>query len=254
MLKDGQRIKTGLFTSIVSACNRYQVQYGNKTEDWKGCLELLMRLKDIACTPDGKKVVDDNIETVKNNADYEKRKNTCWFCGSSISSDKWWYEIKLYGDAYYTEFAPFKGSRYKYKEVSVKIPCCDKCRSKYSVQYWVEWIANASQKLGKEDNQACVGCSLGIVGGIIGTIIGLSKKDADVGSAAGGFFSAAIGTYFFSFVFVRVLAYLIWILWPFAKIHDVIVGKPKYTKYPEYAELMRRGYKEHLKDVKIGFR
>ncbi len=253
MLKDGQRIKTGLFTSIVSACNRYQVQYGNKTEDWKSCLELLTRLKDIACTPESKKVVDGNIETVKNNIDYEKRKNTCWFCGNSISCDKCYYEIKLYGDAYYTEFDPLKGSRYKYKEVPVKIPCCDKCRSRYSVQYWVEWIANASQKLGNKDTQTGVGCCLGIVGGIIGTIIGLSKKTADVGSAVEGFFLAAIGTYLFSYVFVRVLASLIWILWPFAMIHDIIIGKPKYTTYPEYAELMRRGYKEDLKDVKIGF-
>lgn len=81
MLKDGHRIRTGLFTQIVTACNRYQVQYGNTTDEWKGCLELLEKLQEIACTIESKKVIDGNIETVKNNIRLEKQKTTCLCCG-----------------------------------------------------------------------------------------------------------------------------------------------------------------------------
>ncbi len=81
MLKEGQRIRTGLFTQIVTACNCYQVQYGDKTKDWKGCLEILEKLHGIACTPESKKVVDGNIETVKGNIKYKMQQTTCLCCG-----------------------------------------------------------------------------------------------------------------------------------------------------------------------------
>lgn len=81
LLKENQRIRTGIFTKIVSACNRYQVQYGNKTEEWEGCRNLLLRLKEIACTPESKKIVEKNIETVDGNIKYDKLQNNCLCCG-----------------------------------------------------------------------------------------------------------------------------------------------------------------------------
>lgn len=81
MLKDGQRIRTGIFTQIVTSCNRYLVQYGNKTEMWDACLKMLESLQKMACTPESKKLVDGNIETIRNNIRHEKQKTTCLCCG-----------------------------------------------------------------------------------------------------------------------------------------------------------------------------
>ena len=52
LLAHGQRLRTKLFADIVSACNRYQVIYGNATKDWKGCSKILKKLETMDKTDD----------------------------------------------------------------------------------------------------------------------------------------------------------------------------------------------------------
>lgn len=67
LLKDGQRIRVGIFTPIAAACNRYQVQYGDATKDWQGCLTILEKLKLWDITDDLKRLVEKNAEVVEEN-------------------------------------------------------------------------------------------------------------------------------------------------------------------------------------------
>ena len=120
MLKDGQRIRTGIFAAIASACNRYQVQYGNKTEDWQGCLELLNLLKKLACTPESKKVVDGNIETVKGNIKFDKEHNTCWICQERKADCK--YGMKMYGEV------RKQWGQIHWRHGEIDVPVCSQCK------------------------------------------------------------------------------------------------------------------------------
>jgi hypothetical protein len=122
MLKDGQQLRTSIFTQIVTACNRYQVQYGNSTDEWEGCKKLLERLKVIACTPESKKIVEGNLETVEGNIKYDKEKNTCWVCRERKANCR--YSIKMYGDVR----REWGVVRWRHGEVDV--PVCMKCREK----------------------------------------------------------------------------------------------------------------------------
>lgn len=173
MLKDGQRIRTGIFTTIFAACNRYQVQYGNKTDEWEGCLKLLMRLKEIACTPDSKKVVEGNIETVKGNIKYDKERNTCWVCQQRKADRK--YGIKMYGDVRH------EWGRIEWRHGEITVPVCSHCQqekdaadSRKATGFWITAII-----------VFIIGCCIAppafIVWGIVAAIVGFI-----VGACVGG--------------------------------------------------------------------
>lgn len=123
LLKENQRIRTGIFTKIVSACNRYQVQYGNKTDEWEGCLKLLLRLKEIACTTESIKVVEGNIETVKGNIKYDKEQNTCWLCKSAKATSN--LEVAMHGEVKHD----FLTSRITWRHISINVPVCETCKN-----------------------------------------------------------------------------------------------------------------------------
>lgn len=125
LLKENQRIRTGIFTKIVSACNRFLVAYGNKTEDWNDVLKVLVSLHDIACTPDSKKIVESNIETVKNNIKYEETESRCWFCKTEKASTH--FDLRMYGDVQRT----FNQKRWR--SLVIPIPSCEGCCRRFSI-------------------------------------------------------------------------------------------------------------------------
>lgn len=125
LLKEDQRIRTGIFTKIVSACNRYQVLYGNKTDDWDGCLKLLVRLKEIACTEESKKVIDGNIETVNGNLKYAKTESHCWFCKTAKTTTH--FDLRMYGDVVKS------GNRTQWRSLTIPIPACDSCCHRFKI-------------------------------------------------------------------------------------------------------------------------
>lgn len=169
MLKDGQALRTSIFTLIVKACNRYQVQYGNKTDEWEGCLELLMRLKEIACTEESKKIVDGNIETVNENLRVEKEYGTCYFCKKEKADAKHSYSVMLVGERH----KEFFSNKVTYKTVSINVPRCPTCAKRH---------AEASS------SKTNIGCSLMGGGAIVGAIVGAiaNPKDVFIGAIIGG--------------------------------------------------------------------
>lgn len=122
MLKDGQRIRTGIFTQIVTACNRYLVQYGNKTEMWDACLKMLESLQTMACTPESKKLVDANVETVRGNIKREQERNTCWVCKTHRADCR--YDVKMYGDV------RREWGQILWRHGTIDVPVCSECRQK----------------------------------------------------------------------------------------------------------------------------
>ena len=139
MLKEGQRIRTGFFTMILSACNRYQVQYGEKTEEWEGCLKLLMRLREFACTSESKKIIEDNIGTIQGNIEYEKQHSICWVCQKRKADSE--YGVEMYGEVQRV------GQQIHWRHGEINVQVCAHCLEKKKaadrrnmIAFWVTAI------------------------------------------------------------------------------------------------------------------
>ena len=165
MLTDGHKIRTGLLSDIMWACNRYQVAYGNATKDWKSCLDSLEQLKPFACTPELKETIQSNSETLKKNLEYKTLQETCWFCKERKATSM--HSVPMYGDVHH-EFR-----QVKYRRTTVQIPICPECKKKWD----------------SSDNLGCIAWGIAVV---VGFVIGLCIKPAV--SLVGAFLGLLAGT------------------------------------------------------------
>lgn len=134
LLDDGHCIRTQLFDSVASACFSCLIAYGNKTADWKPCINLLTKAEQLAVTEDLKKRVRENIEIAKQNHEAKVLHETCWFCKKRDANEGSAVKIKMYGEVR-SDFSDLfamrklRGLGYKcvWKNITISVPRCSKC-------------------------------------------------------------------------------------------------------------------------------
>lgn len=113
-----------LLSRIATACNSFQVSYGNKTERWEDCLAILKRIQPLACTQEIKDVIRNNIEAVESNIRIAQLTTRCWFCGKDHATET--RVVPLYGEVE----KEFWGNRVSWKQTSVNVPICAHCKKR----------------------------------------------------------------------------------------------------------------------------
>lgn len=171
MSEGGQRIRAGLFALIVKTCNFYQVQYGNKTEDWNGCKKLLERLKVIACTPESKKIVEGNLKTVEGNIKYDETESHCWFCKTAKATTR--FDLKMYGDVVKT------GNETHWRILTIPIPACAGCCRRFKITRTVLNLLMPFTFLGAIAAGAATESWLVGIGVFVGMLVAYSCLSAD---------------------------------------------------------------------------
>lgn len=161
LLQSGQRLRAKLFADIVSACNRYQVIYGNSTKDWKGCSQILASLKALDKSDELKRLIEENTKVVQQNIKEDEESRTCWCCKKQMSS-RHTFTVPMYGNVYADadrwevqsaqsvflrlRFGGGRGYGYqspemvlrrecphlgctRFETIQIKVPCCPECAS-----------------------------------------------------------------------------------------------------------------------------
>lgn len=161
LLRNGQRLRVKLFTDIVSACNRYQVIYGNATQDWKVCSEILEKLKAMDKTEDLRRLIDENTKVIQQNIKEDEESHTCWCCKKQMPACTT-FSVPMYGNVYADatrwevqsaqtvflslRFGGGRGYGYqspemilrrecphlgctRFETIQIKVPCCPECKS-----------------------------------------------------------------------------------------------------------------------------
>lgn len=139
VLNKNQRIRTVILTDVFHACNRYIVAYGNKTEKWDVCLEVLKLLSPMACTPETAKLLAKNVDVVTKNAEAlalkkeeEELQKVCCVCGKREGQKTFWgglvsisrQAVSLYGNVQ-RDYSSFGAVRYS--TMKIEVPHCQKC-------------------------------------------------------------------------------------------------------------------------------
>ncbi len=214
VFKKGARVRESIVSVIFAGVRSCLIAYGNATEDWKGCQDLLTKLKSLAETTSQTMTVlkDTRIITENLNVQTEReRLSYCWFCKKIKGNPSLAIEVPMYGDVQF-DVASF--GRVHFKSTSIKVPLCDDCKRKHDMEPTMKSLRWAS--------------ILVPFGALIGSgLCALQSLSEWEGAAIahGTFFGAIIG---------GVIS-----LVPFMRYNPF-----RFEDFPPYAELVRKGYKQ----------
>ena len=124
-------------SQVVSACNSFQVDYGEATQRWEYCLSILKRIKNLPCSQQLKDIIRNNLKAVNTSIglakpDVEESEDDvdeteeCWFCGADDGTGT--RGVQLYGDVERS----LSGRVVRYKRRFVRIPICARCEKRES--------------------------------------------------------------------------------------------------------------------------
>jgi hypothetical protein len=103
------------------------IAFGNKTANWKRCLELLEKIKPIAVGAATIERIEEAIAIAKRNLEASQ----CWFCGENPADDKCAEQVPMYGNVQ-TQYVSYNQTRTTWNYLTVKVPRCQVCSVKNS--------------------------------------------------------------------------------------------------------------------------
>lgn len=217
VLEKGTPVRNAIVTTIFSAVRNCLIAYGNKTQEWGGCLELCAKLKALAETPAQEKSVAEDGKIITTNMqqnDLASLRMECWLCKShdhlTYSSD---FSVPMYGNVVKN------GHRYTWKSIKVPVPICAHCLKKYKKGEYGSCIAAIGT--------ICIGACIGAVFYATGKI-----KYGDFWSD--GVAPGALWGFFASLVIYKISGGVLKMIYG--------VNDSKIDEYPEVTELERQGY------------
>lgn len=119
LLRAGNALRDGAHDEVAGLVRALLVTYGNDSNDWKSCEELLERASLLAVSPSLKSRIDDDLKTVRNNRSYQ----LCWFCGENQPAKPAAATLHVHGNVQRS----WQGTSWKY--LPVHIPRCWRCFS-----------------------------------------------------------------------------------------------------------------------------
>ncbi len=122
LLGAGDRLRDAEHDQVAQTVRDNMVAFGNKTEDWKACEELLCAIQPLAVSPSIKSKIADDLEKVRENREF----NTCWFCKENKPDEKAAAIVDMFGNV--TQTPTLNGTHYEWRHLPVKVPRCRQCR------------------------------------------------------------------------------------------------------------------------------
>ena len=110
---------------VAQACRNFSIAYGNATNDWEGCIQVLKSTREFITDSNLLAQLDSDFKILTENQRLTDEEGRCWVChGRSGVAD---HEIKMHGN----ERRDIVSNQVTWAVRSIKIPLCSKCRFKY---------------------------------------------------------------------------------------------------------------------------
>jgi len=125
LLPSGNHLRDDARDLVAQTAMNCQIPFGNKTEDWNECVELLELTKSIPVSLSLKNRIQESLRVVKENLKL-KELITCWFCKKRVCDDDALLEVPMYGDVrrYSTGY---NKTRVEWRTATVNVPRCKEC-------------------------------------------------------------------------------------------------------------------------------
>lgn len=125
LLPAGNRLRDEARDQVAQTALDCQIPFGNKTENWKACVELLELTKPYPVSASIKNRIEENLKVVRENLRL-KTLITCWFCKENEGDENATLEVQMYGDVkrYSTGL---NSTRVEWRNATVSVPRCMQC-------------------------------------------------------------------------------------------------------------------------------
>ncbi len=147
---------------IVETYHLCLIAYGNATEDWLTCTNLLKSALGLTPSQTLKEKLQNNIAAAKKNHEQAEIVGKCWFCKKTKPDAASALEVKMHAGV--TRVPTFTGTQVRWRTSSVTVPRCAACKTAHGKNgaTWTAGLAGA----------AAGTAMLPIVGTIIGFLAG----------------------------------------------------------------------------------
>jgi hypothetical protein len=127
LLDEGHTIRTILFDAVSEAAFSCLIAYGNKSEDWEPCFELLTEIENLAVSKEAKTRIRTNRDIAQKNHEEKQLKETCWFCKQTNESETSTLQVAMHGEVQNTR--TLSGTRTTWRHLQVPIARCAACKT-----------------------------------------------------------------------------------------------------------------------------
>jgi hypothetical protein len=127
LLDEGHTIRTILFDAVSEAAFSCLITYGNKTEDWEPCLELLTEIEILAVSKEAKTRIRTNRDIAQKNHEEKQLREQCWFCKENKTTETTTLHVAMYGDVKTSWVGT--GTRRTWRHLKVPVARCATCKN-----------------------------------------------------------------------------------------------------------------------------
>jgi hypothetical protein len=169
ILEEGHAIRSYLFEHVYDTCFSLMIAYGNKTEDWHTCVEVLKLTEPLAVTPEARERLRTNINQAEENQKQKELHERCWFCKKTKTNPQQVIEVPMYGDV--RREREFGGTNVTWRQWTAKVPRCISCKEAHGKVAGTMTGALAGAAIGTAILPV-IGSAIGIfAGGALGKLV-----------------------------------------------------------------------------------
>jgi hypothetical protein len=127
MLDKNNATRIGARDEVAQCALGCQITYGNKTENWRRSRQLLEQTMRVAASETLRSRIEQNMDIVQRNEEWEKDHGTCWYCRRAEPEDSLAHEVKMYGNVVREPNYLTNTVRIRWNVASVLVPRCRSC-------------------------------------------------------------------------------------------------------------------------------
>jgi len=119
LLTEGDSTRESVHDEVALQVRSCLIAFGNETEDWRAVFETAKKSLSIAESPFLRQKIEDDLETIRTNAEYA----TCWFCGGACTESDSSATVMMHGNVEHVL------TQVRWQYLPVKVPRCTRCKS-----------------------------------------------------------------------------------------------------------------------------
>lgn len=130
LLPDNHPTRVSMHDEVARRVLACQILFANKTENWQVSIELLEAALPIVASASVRARLEENLQIVKGNLEFQKRYKTCWFCKTRSSEEDAAVQVKMVGNV--VRIPIWNGVRVTWQNLTVRVPRCRVCKSAHT--------------------------------------------------------------------------------------------------------------------------
>ncbi len=125
LLPAGNATRDAAFDEVAGTAMQCAIAFGNETEDWSACIELLETILPVVASQSMRARVEENLEIVRKN----RLADLCYFCEQNDAEETAAIKIGMHYEV--SRVRGYNSVHVQYRTATIPVPRCSTCRSQH---------------------------------------------------------------------------------------------------------------------------